>query len=130
MGWTPTEEIIKIDFTGTRFEGLTVMVHDIETNDILEMVRLSAALKNESGGADALEKLVTMAAAMIEEWDLEKPRGNPLPPTRETLGKLGQKTVLPLVTMIIKAVQDVGEDLGKGSPSGPRSLAVLPMTAP
>jgi hypothetical protein len=131
MGWTPPEEIITVDFTGTRFEGLDVKVRDVETGHLLEMVRLSEQTKNagEGVGSAAFEELITMAADMIVEWDMEVPEGNPVPPTKESFLRLRQRTALPLVMMIIKAIQDVKDDLKKESSSGGPYLAALPMTA-
>ena len=130
MGYTPDDYLINVDLTGTRIEGLTVKVRDVETGVLAKMIRLSGHFDAADGdkSADAFDELLTMVADTIVEWDLEIPAGNPLPPTKEVLDKRGSKFTLPLLMAVVKVLQDVGDDLKKDSPSGPPSpVGSLPM---
>lgn len=136
MGYTPVEAVIAVDFTGTTLDGLHVKIRDADTDTLLDLLRKAGKIRGgkveESGeeSAEALDALFTAVAGMIVKWDLEIPAGHPLLPTREVIGKLSfGRFTLPLVNMCVKALQDVGEELGKDSASGQRSLAALPMTA-
>lgn len=130
MGFTPDEAVVAVDFTGTVLDGLNVKIKDADTDTLLRLVRDAGKIgsgKVEQSGTEtaaALDALLTAVAEMIVEWDLEVPAGTPLPPTREVLGQrsFGRFT-LPLVNMCIRALNDVGGELGKGSDSGRQSLA-------
>lgn len=130
MAYVSPDVVYTVDFTGTKLAGLEVTVRGVDTDGLLDVGGKLAALGGDDdteGAKKAVKELLTSFAGLIVSWNVEKPAGTPLPPTREGLGRLDlRQEVLPMLKMCLDAAYGVAEneELGKGSENTPQSAAV------
>lgn len=147
MAFTPPEVLYELDFVGTELDGLTVTAASADIGTIVDIASLmgdvdDAAISNadpedpRTGEAlkpamSKLSQIIEMYGALLRDWDMEIPKGTPLPPTVEGLRKVQPRHLMLIIKAWQQAVTQVPDDLGKGSTSGASPLvASLEMAPP
>lgn len=147
MAFTPPEVLYTLDFVGTELDGLEVVATSADVGTIVDIASLMNGV-DESALADnnpedpqtaarlrpamaKLDKIIQLYGAMLRDWDMEIPKGQPLPPTVEGLRRIQPRHMMMIIKAWQQAVTQVPDDLGKGSTSGALSrVASLPMAPP
>lgn len=136
MGYTPDDVVYTVDFSQSKLAGFEMDIRSMSTDEILDLTRLADVFEANQGMTNAqrvkvVDDLLSTFAEKIVSWNLEDRERNPLPVSRESLGKQDlARFVIPVLRMAVDAIVDVDENLGKDSSSSPASrVASIPMEA-
>jgi hypothetical protein len=123
MGYRPPSTGSDLDFTGTQHEGLQVRMDSVPLGMLLEIGELAQGM--QSGDLSQMRVLFSMFAGLVEEWNVEDRKGEPVPATLD--GVMSQDTafVMAVITAWIKAVSSAPPPLPGSSESGGTSAEEL-----
>jgi len=111
----------KLDFTGTRLEGLEVTVDSASVGMLLDIMADYEAVTGEDvkpGEAiPVIRRLLENFGELLEEWNVER-KGRPVPASYEGLRQLDINFVVELIGAWLTGTTDPGDELGKDSTSG------------
>ena len=116
---------------GHRLHGLEISARSCPIGELMELGRLSAAVKagqvNGAVPVDAVAKMLDAFGGAIKAWNLEDEDGNPVPPGRAGLEHLDLSDVLEAVLAWAQAISQVPDPLG--TRSTPNGTPPIPMQA-
>lgn len=123
MGYRPPSTGSDLDFAGTQYEGLQVRMDSVPLRMLLEIGELAEGM--QGGDLSQMRALFSMFAGLVEEWNVEDRKGEPVPATLD--GVMSQDTafVMAVITAWIKAVSSAPPPLPGSSDSGGSSEAAL-----
>lgn len=140
MGFKRNKKVLKLVWPeGNENHGLEVRATSCPTGDLLKIVNMAKAIKQDEGNTDPsiVEDMFGSFAKCLVSWNLEDdvltdegPVVQAVPATVEGLKSQDFDFVMDLIKAWIGAVSQVSEDEGKGSASGERfPEASIPMEA-
>lgn len=128
MGYTPPSKRYELDFTGTDYEGLEVVLKGLSTGQFLSIQKLMP--KASTGDPEAAEALISAYQKAIIEWNVTDDEDKPVEPTYEAVMEQDLAMTLFVINGWMTALAGIKTDLGKGSTSGLNSaVADLPTEA-
>jgi hypothetical protein len=121
----------KLDFTGTKYEGLEVTVDSaplgLLTGVMEDYTVLTAEQVDLAAAMPVVTKLLDNFAAVLEDWNVEK-HGKPVPPTIEGLRTLDLQFVMAVIGAWLTGTAQAPDPLPGNSGSGmtsPEELAAM-----
>lgn len=133
MGFVPEETHYKLSFEDPALEGLVVVVSEVTTGDLLDLVKVATEIKDAQDAMSKAGKVSTMfemLAGSLVEWNVEYRDGRPRPADLEGVKSLGLGLVLKIVMAWISAMAEVDTPLPSGSNSGESAQVLSLPTAP
>jgi hypothetical protein len=121
MGYCPEPTTYRLEFEGADMDGLQVKMGSLTVGEYGKMVRMMTVTKRDEAG-DANDEIVRMFSASLISWNVEDKSGQPVPTTLAGVETQEQRFILRLFTAWHKAMEEVGDDLEKDSPSGAITL--------
>jgi hypothetical protein len=134
-GFRRKRRTIKIVFQGD-LDGLVITAHSVSMDTFLEFEELSNRYFDGKTGKDeeasmaiqSLRRMLDMFADVLVSWNLEDEDGEPVPATREELGREDPGFVFDVIVKWMEAVAGVSAPLSETSSSGETSAELsLPM---
>lgn len=118
--------MLVLKFQNEELQGLEVRARSLSMGRLLDVSELKDEFRRTSGRGALVEFFKAFEGA-LEYWNLEDESG-PVPQTVDGLLSLDMSLALMIVTTWFDAMASVGDDLGKGSTSGVKTLeASMPM---
>jgi hypothetical protein len=127
MGYRPPSTGQVLDFTGTQYEGLEVTVDSVPVGMLLDIGDKAAAA--DKGDVSQMRELFSLFASVIEAWNVEDRRGEPVQPTLEGLLSQDISFVMAVIGAWITATTSAPPPLPQASPSGVTSPEELTAAA-
>ena len=122
----------KLDFTGTKYEGLEVTIDAAPLGLLLDVAEKYSTLTDGDVDMKAampiMSALVERFADVLEEWNVTR-KGEPVPADLAGLRSLDAKFVLAVIGAWVTGTAEADDDLGKDSPSGGSSPEALTAAA-
>jgi hypothetical protein len=122
MGFCPEATVYVLEFEGTELAGLTAKMAGLTVAEYGQLIRLVSVSGSDEGAAEANDKIIEMVAESLISWNMEDKKGNPVPPTLDGVQSQESRHILRLFTAWYKAMNEIGDDLEKGSSSGGTTL--------
>jgi hypothetical protein len=134
-GFRRKRRTIKIIFQGD-LDGLEITAYSVSMDTFLEFEELSNRYFGGKTGKDekasmaiqSFRRMLDMFAGVLVSWNLEDEDGEPVPATREELGREDPGFVFDVIVKWMEAVAGVSAPLSETSSSGETSAELsLPM---
>lgn len=111
-GFVYDDDQYRLRFEDPRFDGLEVLMSSLTIGQITDLTKLTAAAesKDEKEAVAAFDQLVSMLAAGLVSWNLERPAGTPVPATEEGIRRQPIRLVLSIVWAWMEGVGGVPLD--------------------
>lgn len=129
MGFRKQEDHYRLNFDGTKLDGLTVTMRSVDIGTLLDFAELAELGKNlTSDNVAKVRELFEAVAGNIVEWNYEAADGTPVPPTYDGVKTLGLPEAILLLREWVNAMANVPDPLEQPSRAGSTSPVVsLPM---
>lgn len=114
MGYRPPRTLYKLDFSETEYDGLEVVTRSASMGALLAILEL-AEQAEEARPAEALKKLDELFGlfeGVLESWNVETEKGDPVPATKA--GLLTQDS-----SFVLAVIQMWGREMTQAPPTSP-----------
>ena len=97
------------------YRGLIIRMKSISFGQVRKLIKATEGAEDEN-----FDDILAAITSGLVSWNLEDEDGIPIPATEEGLNDQDFPFVLDIVQGWLDQMTSVGDDLGKGSPSGPQ----------
>ena len=103
MGFTPKSTTVKLNFSGSDLDGLTVITKSMTVGEYNAMIGSGASLSMLESNALVLDKFLDC----LIEWDLEIPAGRPVPRTKKGCERVDSNVMSEILAAWVVALTSV-----------------------
>lgn len=118
MGFTPEDTAFNLTFDDPKLAGFEVRCTDMSIGEFKQLARASSLATKSDYNEEELKELNSifeLFAKHLSSWNLEVPKGNPIPPTNEGIDSQPTSFILRIIGGWLQAVVGIGNPLGLSS---------------